>query len=196
MAGRPRQFDEDAALDQAMKVFWCRGYESAGLRELLDAMGISRQSCYNVFGDKHQLFLRTLNRYGDTVIGPFCQRLCESKSPLDAIRQQLEKQSRNACKKGQRGCLILNSIVEFGDIDESVTRLLRHQLERLENAYEKTLQRAQEQGELSPKADPKSLARYLIHVSLGFSALGKIKMSKESSADVVSLALKTIEAVS
>ncbi len=61
--GRPRSFDEELALDQAMYVFWEKGYEGASLIDLTAAMGINRASIYGVFGNKQDLFLKALKRY-------------------------------------------------------------------------------------------------------------------------------------
>ena len=61
--GRPRGFDEEAALEAAMHVFWEKSYEGATLSYLTEAMGISRSSMYAVFGDKERLFRRVMDRY-------------------------------------------------------------------------------------------------------------------------------------
>src|SRR5215472_2656585 len=66
--GRPRAFDEDAALDQAIRVFWAHGYEGAPVSELAAAMGINKPSLYAVFGGKEELFRRALARYRDTYV--------------------------------------------------------------------------------------------------------------------------------
>ena len=63
--GRPRNFDYDAALMQAMSVFWTKGYDGASLRDLTGAMGITGPSLYAAFGDKRELFLKTIDRYAD-----------------------------------------------------------------------------------------------------------------------------------
>ena len=63
MVGRPRQFDEDLALDSAMQAFWAKGYEATSLADLMAATGLHKGSLYQAFGDKHSLFIRALNRY-------------------------------------------------------------------------------------------------------------------------------------
>src|SRR5215831_8070971 len=61
--GRPRTFDMDKALDDALEVFWRKGYEGASLSDLTEAMGINRPSLYAAFGNKEGLFRRVLARY-------------------------------------------------------------------------------------------------------------------------------------
>jgi AcrR family transcriptional regulator len=80
--GRPRGFDEEAALDAAMKVFWEKSYEGARLTDLTEAMGINRSSMYAAFGDKEALFKLVIARYRD--------------GPMTYIRQALEKPTLRA----------------------------------------------------------------------------------------------------
>ena len=61
--GRPRQFDTDAALMAAMRVFWEHGYAGASVSTLLKAMGINRGSMYAAFGSKEELFRQVLDHY-------------------------------------------------------------------------------------------------------------------------------------
>ena len=60
---RQKEFDRDEVLHKAMEVFWMRGYEGTSIQDLVKYMGINRQSIYDTFGDKHTLFLQSLDRY-------------------------------------------------------------------------------------------------------------------------------------
>ena len=61
--GRPLSFDREAALYQAMLLFWKYGYEATSLSQLTTAMGITPPSLYTAFGDKQRLFLEAIERY-------------------------------------------------------------------------------------------------------------------------------------
>src|SRR6201993_1467564 len=75
--GRPRGFDENAALEAAMRVFWAKSYEGATLSDLTSAMGINKSSMYAAFGDKAALFRRAMERY--------------QEGPMRYMRDALEK---------------------------------------------------------------------------------------------------------
>ncbi|MEQ6343188.1 MULTISPECIES: TetR/AcrR family transcriptional regulator [Vibrio] len=48
-AGRPRSFDQEKALEEALKVFWEQGFEGTSLSDLTKAMGINKPSMYSAF---------------------------------------------------------------------------------------------------------------------------------------------------
>ncbi|MBE3637323.1 TetR/AcrR family transcriptional regulator [Mangrovicoccus algicola] len=64
--GRPRGFDEAAALEAALRVFWACGYDQASVAQLCRAAGMPRASLYQIYGGKEGLFLAALDRYAAT----------------------------------------------------------------------------------------------------------------------------------
>ncbi|HLL67768.1 MAG TPA: TetR/AcrR family transcriptional regulator [Micromonosporaceae bacterium] len=88
--GRPRTFDPDTALRQALDVFWERGYEGTSLNDLAQAMGIASASIYACFGTKEDLFRKVMALYGRTS-GELPRRaLRDEPTARDAIHAMLQ----------------------------------------------------------------------------------------------------------
>src|SRR5579862_8624212 len=83
---RPKQLDREKALDAAKRVFWKRGYAATSADDLIKEMGIARQSLYDVFGSKRELYLEALRSYNTGNVGALIQILREEKSPREALR--------------------------------------------------------------------------------------------------------------
>ncbi len=104
MAGRPREFDRDAALDKAMRLFWERGYEGTSVSDLADALGIGKPSLYAAFGPKEQLFYEALDLYTHRY-GPKMQDAPTAKEALESI---LRSNAQNYTDPGvPSGCMIV-----------------------------------------------------------------------------------------
>ena len=83
MAGRPKDFDKKEALASAMEVFWAQGFEAASMDDLLKGMGINRQSAYDTFGGKRELFLAALNAYIAKRSGEIVGVMTGGRTPLE-----------------------------------------------------------------------------------------------------------------
>ena len=90
MIGRPREFERDEALDQAMQLFWSQGYERTGVADLCSHMGLGRQSLYNTFGDKESLFVEALRHYRQARLRPMLETLRGSGSGLQNVMTILD----------------------------------------------------------------------------------------------------------
>lgn len=191
---RPRQFDPDRALDQAMELFWERGYEATSVQDLLDRLGINRFSLYATFGSKRRLFLRALDRYRDGVATEWLGRLEAPDAGLDDVRAYFHATVRRLSgPNGWRACLMLNSAVELSPHDRRAATKVRAHLDRLERAFRTALARAQRHGEIPADHNPVRLARYLAGSTQGLGVLAKIYGGRKLLEDYTAQVLATLE---
>ncbi|MBY5933512.1 TetR/AcrR family transcriptional regulator [Tateyamaria omphalii] len=124
--GRPRTFDEQEALLAAMNAFWAKGYDGTSMKDLTSAMGISGPSLYSAFGDKRELYLKTIDRYAD-VDG--CAPIVEYESAdtiEEAIRRFLTVVVTHSTQQegAPRGCFLASCVaMTVGEVDGVAERM-------------------------------------------------------------------------
>lgn len=192
-AGRPRSFDEDEVLERAMNLFWLRGYEGLGLSELLEHMQISRQSLYDTFGSKRELFVRAIEHYRVTQLAQALALLDREGSRIENVKAVVRFFEQLATDQRCRGCLVANALVEMGPHDQEIAALLRNTLELLQKALHQALREAQARGELSPAKDPLELSRALMNALIGLSVTGKVRMGRATIRGIYSGTLSMLD---
>jgi TetR/AcrR family transcriptional repressor of nem operon len=191
--GRPTEFDRQEALEKSMELFWRNGYEATSLAELIEEMGIGRQSLYNTFGDKHSLFIEAAKHYANSSGQHLVNTLQSPGSPVGNVRKALEQVVEFLISGKCRGCLVTNSIVELAPHDDEVRELVHAMVNRVEKAIKSTLDRAVKEGEISANADTKAMARFLNTTVHGLVVMGKATESRAVLKDVVKVALSTLK---
>lgn len=192
MAGRPKQFDPDCALDRAMMLFWERGYERTSLGDLLAAMGISRQSLYDTFGDKRKLYLLALDRYRASQMRELVADILEPDASLPAIRAVFDRLVRGACSGPRRACMLGASTLARGESDDDVMQRVSKTLHETEDSFERAIRNALRKGELHDVKDARAVARHLVNTLQGLSVLSKGGASPDELEDVVDVALSVL----
>jgi TetR/AcrR family transcriptional repressor of nem operon len=184
MRGRPKEFDEREVLERAMHLFWLRGYEGVSLVELLRHMEISRQSLYDTFGNKRALFIRAIAHYRDTQLVAALALLERDGSALENVKDVVRFFQELAMDSRCRGCLVANALVELGPHDAEIAALLREILDLLQGSIERTLLRAQAQGELDASRSPGELSRALTNAAMGMAVTGKLPLAESTLRDI------------
>jgi AcrR family transcriptional regulator len=168
-AGRPREFDVDHALDQALHVFWSKGYEGASLPDLTKAMGINRPSLYAAFGNKETLFRKAVDRYIEQHACQVRQALAEPTSRR--VVQRLWEAGIELVAGGgtPQGCFLVQGALACGNAADPLRKEIAQRRAASEAALRARLEQAQMDGDLPPDADPAALARYVSSVSYGLA---------------------------
>ncbi|MCA2206363.1 TetR/AcrR family transcriptional regulator [Nocardia rosealba] len=160
---RTKEFDPDVVLGRALDLFWERGYESTSMADLTEHLGIARGSIYATFGNKHDLFMRALQRHLEVVDERVTAQLSVPGPALPAVRALIDEFVRESCAEDRfLGCLVTTSAVELAARDQEVARAVESSWARTETALTGALTRARAQAELAPDSDPRALARFLL----------------------------------
>lgn len=188
--GRPKEFDPDTAVTQAMDLFWSQGYAATTPQGLSEALGIGKGSLYHAFGGKRQLYDLALQRYLDgqravasswlDTTGPVKERLRAALLfPLDT----------DLLGPTDRGCLAVNSAIEFGAGDPEVAAPIRSLLEHIQQVLATLVREGQRTGEIRTTTDSGAVAGVLMTTQVGLRALARLGEGPERMRAVVDAAI-------
>lgn len=179
---REKSFDPDLVLERAVELFWRGGYDGTSMTKLLAAMGISRQSLYDTFGDKHSLFLAAMDRYRNSARHLLAGKLEGPEAPLEGVRAGFEWVREVVLENPEhRSCFMANSALELGQRDPEVRERVAAHLGDVEGIFRDALERAEGRGEIAKGRDLRVLARLL---TTSIHGLGIMARSGIESADL------------
>ncbi|MCK0103235.1 TetR/AcrR family transcriptional regulator [Pseudohalocynthiibacter sp. F2068] len=138
---RPREFDIDAAIDDAMDVFWIHGFEGTSLPDLLSGMGLTRGSLYKAFKDKKSLFMLVLERYEKKLVEDAVVLLTDSKivNGWDRVTMLFDIILRAVKINDRRGCLLCSAAAGPASYDPEIAKVVKRGLEKMRAAFEVAL---------------------------------------------------------
>jgi AcrR family transcriptional regulator len=177
--GRPLSFDRDAALEQAMLLFWRHGYEATSLSELRSAMGVTQPSIYTAFGDKKQLFLEAVQRYlsGPVTSQGIIEEAATAREAADGLLQAAAIGFTGV--DTPPGCLLASSAIscsaEAADVQVELAGLRR----TIEQQLHGKMLRDMQSGELPSDMDADALAGHVMAAIQGMSTLARDGASRE-----------------
>ena len=152
--GRPRKFDAEEALGNALLVFWTRGFAGTSLDELADAMGMKRPSIYNAFGDKESLYRAAIEAFQGQLNAGLA-----SLRPEDDLNRSLNQFFTSALDVYTRGDTPLGCFIFCTAPAEAIAHpQVRADILDITNGMDRALKRffeeAQAAGNLPAKTDP------------------------------------------
>jgi TetR/AcrR family transcriptional repressor of nem operon len=189
---RPREFDEEKALDRAMRVFWRQGYEATSMQDLLRAMRLSKSSFYETFRGKRTCFLRSLERFERTQA---VQAVIDVDADVPArttIARILGLLVERAVDE-RHGCMFGKSAVELAHRDPQVRRRAATAIKGLEDTFHRIVRRGQKTGEIERARDARALARSLTATFYGLQVMGNADVSRAVLRDVVRTSLAALD---
>jgi AcrR family transcriptional regulator len=158
--GRPRAYDPDAALQRASEIFWANGFDGVSLDDLAAATGMNRPSLYAAFGDKSDIYLKTLLRYqkANRAIGA---AIVADEPPLRVFLARFYNSALDiyfSADHGARGCYSIGTAATRAIADPKVRAFLSESIQATDRFLAQRFALARERGEIAEDADPETLA--------------------------------------
>lgn len=176
---RPKEYDRETVLSEAMNVFWGTGYFGTNMTQLIEATRLKPGSLYGAFSSKEALFLAALEHYGALSVDSVKAVLNSRDSPKAGIRAWIDRIASEVSGKEMHGCFLVNTAIELSGRSPQMREKVNACLEEIGKLLAARLGQAKEAGEISDDKDPEALAAFMLCTIWGFRVLGETSPSKE-----------------
>ncbi|EJT04895.1 TetR/AcrR family transcriptional regulator [Rhizobium sp. CCGE 510] len=191
--GRPREFDVEAALDAALRVFSERGYHAASISELTEAMGLAAGSVYKAFGDKRGIFLAAFDRYRAVrrgMLNAELDRVETGRDKLNALITFFASSSHGQI--GRQGCLVVGSAGDLALFDEEAAERVATAFTTDETLLSDLIRLGQSDGSIKADLDISAVALAVLCLTKGMRVIGKTGRGGEEMAAAAEAAMKLV----
>jgi len=156
--GRPRAYDPQVALARAAGKFWKAGYAGTSLDDLVEATGMNRPSLYAAFGDKRDLYLKTLEHYRDEGRALARHALAGEPTLRVFLKRFYDKALELYLQDGPRGCYTIGTAATVAAVDDGVRAFLADSMRSTDSFLKSQIEKAKARGEIARDADAAALA--------------------------------------
>ena len=192
---RPRKFLESDVVSSAGEVFATRGLAAATLDDLVKATGLGKQSLYNAFGGKRELFFRALSVDREEATRAVSEALAhDGASALEHIRGHLLTMAIEFSSSDRPVSLAARALVESTGEEDPLSTATRTGIEQLAAVYARCLEDAQVEGDLDEDVNVQSLAVYFVAITRGMELLGRAGVGRSVLTAVALDALRVLRA--
>ncbi|HED34805.1 MAG TPA: TetR/AcrR family transcriptional regulator [Gammaproteobacteria bacterium] len=191
---RPQQFDYQQVLNEAMQLFWLKGYANTSIKDLTEVTRLQPGSLYGAFKNKQGLFKEALDSYFDTVYSEVSKILLSEEDGLQRIRQFFEYVISNMERdEATKSCLMVNTLLELPANDEIISHRLNIMFGKIEALFNQALIDAQKNGTLAAEAEPESMAKMLMSSLMGLQVYNKMQPGQDALKQIVRNQLSILE---
>lgn len=183
--GRPREFRPDEVLAEALRVFWCRGYEGTSLDDLTEAMGISRPSLYAAFGNKESLFLQAFDLYVREKLN-FLDKALAQPTVRTVAETLLRGVVEHAAGSDEpHGCMGVTETVASGLCVPKIRDELQDRAKSVQEAIRTRIERGEAEGDLPANVSVEGLTELLMALWAGISVRASAGTTREELDEMI-----------
>ncbi|MCK7459753.1 TetR/AcrR family transcriptional regulator [Idiomarina aminovorans] len=176
---RTPKFHRETALNNALKLFWRKGYHATSMKDIEEEMDMRPGSIYAAFGNKETLFKETLEEYSVLATNDFKQTLAQRSSILQGLSLYLRHLTAEdpSCEP-TKACMLVKTLLEFTPEDRAFSEPARTYLKKFEELLTESFELAQRRGEIGRSQSPGRLARLLQTNIIGLRTMSRRGLSQ------------------
>ena len=173
---RPQQYNKEIVTNQAMHLFWRKGYQATPVSDLVKVTGVRPGSLYSAFGNKEGLLFAALEHYTDEVEVSFRNHFNSCLTAREGVETLLQGiiSEATASEPSADGCLLVNTLLEMSGLNENVCKLVNQQLARVEQCFKEVFDRARSEHDLPEGADSEKMAVFLMGVIWSLKVMSRL----------------------
>lgn len=188
-----KSFNIDKAVENAMLLFWKKGYTDSSMAELLNVTGLTKGSLYNAFGSKRGLFIESFTKY-DKEARASLHELMAMDSPTKAINTFFEGLVHSTVSdEDKKGCFTVNMMICINFYDEEIQKLVRGSVQSVETFFKQIVELGHVRGEIPKHVSAEKTAKLLVSVMVSIRVLGRGIYSPEDLKTLSELAFSLIK---
>lgn len=188
---RNKEFDPTEKLEKARDLFWEKGYHATSMQDLVSQMQVNRGSMYDTYGDKHQLFIESLQNYAKETYAEYKQAATGEKSPFKAIELIVKKAIQRSFEE-EKVCMIVKSSFEMAPLDNDVKEILKQLNNALISIFEDLIGKAQQTKEISAEKNARQSAQFIVG---SFAGLWQMQALYNDRTMVEQMAKNTLDSL-
>lgn len=188
---RTKTFDENAVLDKAVHLFWEKGFLATSAEDLVNTLGICRASLYDTYGNKRELFIKSLKKYIEEESEPHISFLLTS----DDAKKSIAKVFNDiiVADNVKHGCLVVNASVEFSGQDLEIQSLIKNNNDKIIKALGAVIKKSQANGKMSNKANAGNIAHYIYNNIIGLRVNVKTGTPHKELKNIIEITLSVLD---
>lgn len=169
-----KSFNEEAAVNDAMLVFWQKGFDATSISDLLQSTKLNKGSFYNAYGGKKQIFLRTLAKYDLEKRQQLLAELEALDAPDEAIRQFFDiVVNETLSDPDKKGCYLINTALSIEAHQDEAKDLVEKAIGKIEAFFKRCIELGQVRNIVPTTLSPEATAKTLLALAVAIRVLGR-----------------------
>ncbi|MEM6360093.1 MAG: TetR/AcrR family transcriptional regulator [Bacteroidota bacterium] len=186
-------FNESDVLRKVTQLFWSKGYNGTSMQDLVDISGLNRSSIYNSFGDKFNLYEKSLKYYQQLQQEKLTQYMGSNKSPRRQIVALFEAVAEEIINQNNaNGCFMSNCTTELANSNPRIHDFLVSNKKTMTDLFKGLILQARREGEIDVRKDADELASYLFSSIQGLRVTGMLDDKKSDIQGIVKQVLSVL----